>query len=302
MMNLFKRKLNNVLPQQLEGREIRIIGPRRAGKTTFLAALSCLPSLEPEGFVTSVEPRDDITESFVEMASDILKTGSDFAPTDFSQQPLYSFDISLRPSFRNQPLLKAADTAIKMRISCREYAGEFLHLLSTSNHSEELRSLIDDCSFASGLILVVDATASKLDAEYARSFEVLQYELKKRLQMQGVQLNDYRIALVLSKCEQSEIWINRKKIETFIDLKFFESQSVMKKWKNDWGCTTNSFFCSAFGMKGNNPPRPNVKILNRAKGITRAVIDSPEFWRPFGLAAPLYWLQTGIDDQRFREF
>ncbi|MFN6460764.1 MAG: hypothetical protein RMZ41_002820 [Nostoc sp. DedVER02] len=300
MMNLFKRKQSNQLPPELESREVRIIGPRRAGKTTFLAALAHLPKLEPEGFVKSVESRDNTTEELVEMARDILETGSDFAPTDISRQPLYSFDISLKPSSRNFPLISISKPT-SIRVSCREYAGEFLSQLCINKDSEDLSSFIDDCSFASGLILLIDATASKSDAEYGRAFEILQRELKQRLQRQGIPLNDYRIALVLSKCEQSEIWVHRKDLDRFIELKFFETQSAIARWKNDWNCTTNSFFCSAFGMKGSNPPRANVKVLNKAKGITRAVIDSPEFWRPFGLVAPLYWLQTGIDDRKFRE-
>ncbi|MFE4105951.1 TRAFAC clade GTPase domain-containing protein [Almyronema epifaneia] len=295
MMNLF-RQLNRPLPPQTS-REIRIVGPRRAGKTTFLAALARFPNVDPNGPIQLIVPRDEATAALAEMAKDILETGSDFAPTDFSKQPLYSFEMTLKPSLWSP----RSRNATPIRVTCREYAGELLQHLVTNRTAPEIQDYIEDCSFASGLILLVDATASQADAEYASAFEILQRELKPRLKSQGTDLSTYRISTVFSKCEQNEIWVHRKDIRRFQTLKFDETTAVISAWTKDWGCTTNSFFCSAFGFKSRNPPEPNVQILSRSQGVTRAMIASPEFWRPTGLAAPLYWLQTGSDHPKLRE-
>jgi Double-GTPase 1 len=295
MMNPFKRPNRQLLSQT--SREIRIMGPRRAGKTTFLAALVRFPNVDPSGLIQSIIPRDDATAELVEMAKDILETGSDFAPTDLSEQPLYSFEITLKPSL----LSSLSRNVTPIRVTCREYAGELLQHLVTNRTAPEIQNYIEDCSFASGLMLLIDATASRSDAEYASAFEVLQRELKPRLKSQGIDLSAYRIATVFSKCEQNEIWVHRKDIRRFQALKFDETTAAITAWTRDWGCTTNSFFCSAFGFKSRNPPEPNVQILSRSQGITRAMITSSEFWRPTGLVTPLYWLQTGSDHPKLRE-
>ena len=107
-------------------------------------------------------------------------------------------------------------------------------------------------------------------------------------------LNNYRIAVVFSKAEQSQVWTHRRNIKRFMRLKFPKTYQVLQQWSLQWKSLINYFFCSAFGMKG-NPPTPNVEVTNRENGVTLGIIARKEAWRPFGLVAPIYWLYTGED-------
>ncbi|MFM6139519.1 MAG: hypothetical protein ACKPCP_36180 [Sphaerospermopsis kisseleviana] len=162
-------------------------------------------------------------------------------------------------------------------------------------------SYLDDCATASGLLILIDSTATKTsDKEYAQALENLQRELNERLSINNGGLQNYRIAVVFTKCEQppaSGYWPN---IDTFLGLKFPNVKNTLNKWRNNWGCSTNYFFCSTFGTKG-TPPRPNFKKKNRDAGGTYGVIDKPGVWRPLGLVAPLYWLATGKEDNQLRD-
>ncbi len=311
MIEVFKRIINSIIrffrsmfnglrrrTRDLPGNpDLRIIGARRSGKTTFMAALAYWPNAKPDSPIESVNPFDDDTARLIAMAQDILENGLPFAGNypveDLSQLPLYTLLIEIKPAF-------SLGGNLRFQVSCREYPGELIEdLRNRSTASRGLSNYLDDCADGSGLLLLIDGTA-KEDRKYAQAFDRLKTELNIRLTGQGKNLSSYRIAVVFSKTEQGTVWIHRYDIKKFISLKFPQTQNTIQKWRKEWGCSVNYFFCSAFGMKG-NPPQPNVRIEERDREGTRSVIDRPQYWRPFGLVAPIYWLHTGKDDQRLRK-
>ena len=102
-----------------------------------------------------------------------------------------------------------------------------------------------------------------------------------------------RIAFVMSKCEQSELWVNRHKPRELAIMRFPQVHRKLQSWENMGGGQVDYFTTSAFGMLGTRFPEPNSKRLNRDRDGTTSIIKDPKRWRPFGLVAPIYWLCTG---------
>lgn len=77
--------------------KILIIGPRAAGKTTFLAALAYLNDLGLRKPLLSVTPLNLDTERLREDARNILAKGGQFTPTENS--PVYRFQFEVNAYF-----------------------------------------------------------------------------------------------------------------------------------------------------------------------------------------------------------
>lgn len=276
--------------------DIRIIGPRSAGKTTFMAALARWANPQLNSPILSVTPFGDDAVKLIQLANDILEQGLTLAPTrkdiDANNLPLYSLLIELKAAF---PIARD----IRFQISCREYAGEIINDLRNIAPTIDLSSYLDDSANSSGLLLLLDGS-SREDENYSQAFARLQTELVERLTARDISLSNYRIAVVFNKAELTQVWIHRHQIDKFVNLKFPKTKATLQQWSKNWGCSVNYFFCSAFGMKG-NPPQPNFKKISRDGGGTYGAIAKPSVWRPFGLVAPIYWLYTGKDDKRLRD-
>lgn len=293
--------------QDLQGSpDIRIVGPRSAGKTTFMAALARWPNANPDSPIQSVEPFDDQTSKLIGMAQDILENGLPIAGSLYAdtpdQLPRYTILVQLKPTFLTHPIIRLRGGNVKFQVSCREYPGElFKDLRNDGTSKNALSTYLEDCADASGLLLLIDGTA-KEDSIYSQALTKLQGELNWRLTGKNISLSSYRIAVAFSKSEQAQVWIHRHNIQRFINLRFPQTQATLQKWSRDWGCAVNYFFCSAFGMKGSYPnSNPNVRVETIDRQGTYGVIDKTQYWRPFGLVAPIYWLHTGEDDPRLRE-
>lgn len=280
--------------------EIRIIGGRSSGKTTLMAALAYWPNGNPQNSpIQSVEPFDTETAQLIDMAQDILENGQQLPPSRLGQQSLYSLIIQLKANFLLNPLAATIGRNIRLQVSCREYSGELVEQLRNNLDDLNLNNYLDDCALASGLLVLIDGT-SMLDREYAQALDKLQSELNFRLTNNNRDKRKYRIAFVFSKAEHPQVWNYQKNIKQFIGLRFPKTQIALQNWRRIWGCQVACFFCSAFGTMG-DPPQPNCKIIHQDDKATRAVIYRPQFWKPFGLIAPIYWLHTGQGDVRLRQ-
>jgi hypothetical protein len=301
-LNSFMQNLTQIFnlrnrPRELSGEsEIRIIGPRRSGKTTFLAALARWPNARKDSPIESVDPFDDNTAILVNQAQDILENGLQFAgnyaPEDPNHLPLYTLLITMKSAFFGRSL--------RFQITCKDHPGEIFEDLRSRNLFEgKIDQYLGDITNVSGFLILIDGTSLE-DREYAQALTSLKDELNIRLVGQGKNLRDIRIAIAFSKVENAQVWIYRQDIQGFMNRRFFQSTQALARWKKEWGCSMNYFFCSAFGTIG-SPPEPNTRAIIIDRGATCAGIKRPEFWRPLGLVAPIYWLYTGKDDKRLRK-
>ena len=91
--------------QQLIGNDIRIIGSRKSGKTTYLASLLRLPEELKKQFPgLKITPTSDDAEELIGEAKNILEKGSLLSGTDikYGDEPYFSFQIQI-PTTKNLP-------------------------------------------------------------------------------------------------------------------------------------------------------------------------------------------------------
>lgn len=294
---------------QLRGSgDIRIIGPRASGKTTFMAALVHWPNGDPERSPIQdiIAANDEDTQKLKDMARDILENSQTLPPTRLGELPLYNFTIELKPNFLLNPIAAATGRNVRMSVSATDYAGELFTLLREEPRNPDLQLYLDECQYASGILILIDGT-SITDRDYADSLAKLEYELNLRFTNNNIDKKRYRIALVFSKAEQRTVWNryydqNSKEFRTqdFIKDRFPKTKQILQRWQRNWGCSVACFFCSAFGIMG-NPPEPNCSSRIAGRDGTSAVIARHEYWHPFGLVAPIYWLYTGQGNIQLRK-
>lgn len=292
-------------PQELVGQgDIRIIGDRASGKTTYLTALAYWPNHNAnESTIQSIEPFDAETGKLYEMAQTFLEQGKPLAPTqntdDPEDMPLYTFLIDLKPKFN---LFNRKKNNLRIQLSCREYGGELFYDLTNAELFEnttqptaiKLNFYLDDCASASGLMLLLEGQERAKDAMYSKALNIMKEQLTIRLANNNQPTKNQRIAIVLTKAEQGAVWGNRKDILGFLQRKFPKTSSTLRNWSIQWKCPIEYFVCSAFGIiPGVN--KPNVQ------GGTTGTIAQPQFWKPFGLVSPLYWLYIGKNDPRLND-
>lgn len=290
-------------PINLRGNgDIRIIGPRASGKTTFMAALVHWPNRDPEHSpIQSITPADGVdTQRLKDMARDILENSQALPPTRLEEVILYNLTIDLKPDFTLNPIAAVIRRDVRMSVSATDYSGELFALLRDNPNDPDLQLYLDDCQYATGLMIIIDGTSTN-DRFCSDALNVLKRELTLRFQHNNIDTRRYRIALVFSKAEQTLVWNFHKqnKVTDFTKQRYRQTRYTLQEWRKQWGCSVGCFFSSAFGTM-DNPEQANCRVISRSANATFAVIDRPEFWEPFGLIAPIYWLYTGQGNIQLR--
>jgi GTPase SAR1 family protein len=295
----FKKKDRQVMPEQLDetiqsNAVLRVIGDRASGKTTYLAALARWPNAESSGPIQSVIPLNEDGEELISQARNLLEQGLRLEPSalteDAEQLKDYSLQVILKEQFpwtNPQANLKLGLT--KLNINCKDYAGEFFSDLLHQPSTPQLVSYMEDCLQATGLLLLVDGTSYRLDSEYVKGID----KLLTTLENFKSKSSKLRIAMVLTKCEQPELWTNRFKPEETSKNRFPKVCQRLETWKAVSSGSVDYFATSAFGVIGNQRPEPNSKRIDRNELGTQSIIKDPKKWQPFGLISPIYWLCTG---------
>jgi hypothetical protein len=282
MLNLFKKKNQTPLQSSVV---LRVIGDRASGKTTYMASLARWPNADPDSPVQAVTAVDEGGEELISKAQNILEQGLELEKTrleNISHLPDCTLQISLKEKKIGSPLFN-------LNISSKDYSGEFFDDLLHQSQNPQLEEYLEDCLQANGIMFLVDGSSRRKDLEYANGLDKLLLALDRN----DINGSKRRIALVLNKCEQSDLWVNRDKPGFLASARFPQVCRKLQSWQQMGGGDIEFFTASAFGMLGNKYPEPNVNLLNRSRGGVRAVIKNPKLWRPFGLVAPIYWLAKG---------
>ena len=302
--SLFEQVNNpkNPIINILDDKSIRIIGDRGAGKTTFMAALASLSRTDSE-IPFLVFPQNRESQTLLYATEEILRQGLSLPPTNVNileELPFYSFRILLKPSLFIQPFAAIRGKTIEMNISFKEYPGELFNDLKNNRQDRQLYSeYLDDCATVSKLLFLIDGN-TRDDRGYTESCTRLSEEINQRLNNNKEILNQYRIAIVISKCEEPLLWIYRYKAEELMYSKFPKTKRYFEQLNKSWGCKIAYFACSSFGVLGKSP-RPNFTFMHTDERGTIGVIRDPAKWKPFGLLAPIYWLDTGKHDPRLQQ-
>jgi hypothetical protein len=281
---------------------LRVIGDRASGKTTYMAALASWPNAEPSSPVESVTAFNDDGTALIDKAEVLLKQGLPLEPstkeTDVLNVPDYAIRIMLKGQFSwRNPKLSQGNQLVTLVISCKDYSGEFFKDLQNSPNDPYLQSYLQDCSQATGIMVLIDGMALDRDPIYANSIEKFFVALD-RIDLDETQR---RLALVISKCEQPELWVKRHTPREMFHQRFRNTYARLDSLNKVGGVEVEYFAVSALGMLGRNYPGPNAQLISRDQGGVAATLKDPLRWRPFGLIAPIYWLCTGERHKKLDE-
>jgi hypothetical protein len=281
---------------------VRIIGDRGSGKTAYIASLAYWPNADPSSAVQTVTSVNSLTNELVAQAQNILEQGLEMEGSDLNDSITdvkdYSLSIVLKGQFS---FLQNVNTTIKnvqavmkpqlvkLNISCKDYAGEFFADLVHKVGDSKLEDYLEDCLLANGIMFLADGTAHRKDSEYANGLDKFLIALD-RTDISRIQR---RIAFVMTKCEQSELWVNRHNSRELAQARFPQTFRKLQAWQQTGGGQVDYFTTSPFGILGSRSPEPNSVKIKRDRDGTTSCIKDPKRWRPFGLVAPIYWLCTG---------
>jgi hypothetical protein len=293
MRDLFKKYTASVFEPTQSSAVIRVIGDRSAGKTAFMASLARWPNADPKSPVQTVTPVGEAGEELVSKAQNILEQGLQLPPTPLDANAADVKDYTLRITLKGQfswknPKATMGSQLVNLNISCKDYAGEFFSDLLQRSGNPMLQDYMEDCLQATGIMFLLDGNSRRKDFEYATALDKFLTSIDRT----DINVGARKIALVLTKCEQSELWVNRHKPNFLAEACFPQVCKKLQAWQQDAG-RVDYFTASAFGMLGHKYPEPNVNLLGRGRNGVAAVIKDPKCWRPFGLVAPIYWLCTG---------
>jgi len=285
---------DNTLNSQQSSAAIRVVGDRSAGKTTYMASLARWPNASPDSPVERVLPIGEDSEKLVESAQNILEQGLELEPTplytEVTKVKDYTLSITLKNKFKLGRLRFGRGLKpMTLNINCKDYSGEFFSDLLQQSMNPQLQAYLEDCLEASGILFLVDGMGNGKDREYARGLE----KFLIKLDQVSMELSQRRVAFAVTKCEQSELWVNHEKPTFLASKRFPQTYKTLEAWQKDGSGAFDCFATSAFGMVGTKYPKPNAKRLSRERGGVTSIIEDPKRWRPFGLVAPIYWLSTG---------
>jgi hypothetical protein len=294
MLNIFKKGSSEGASNQY-GAVIKVIGYRSSGKTSFMAALARWPNASSNSPVQSVTAIDEASQELIDKARRILEEGLQLEMTkldaDANEAKNYNLNIKLKDKFSwRNPQVGENNRMIDLNLNCKDYAGEFFTDLLQATNNARLDSYLADCVLANGIALLIDGSSHRMDAEYALGLD----KFLRALDLNELETRERRIAVILTKAENGEIFANRDKpARITVSRRFPNVHERLQAWHNSKAGKVDFFRASAFGTIGSNPPEPNTTIIQRGVEGTTAVIRRPKLWKPFGLISPLYWLCTG---------
>ncbi len=293
---LGKSKQKNPPPTAPLNPQIRTIGDRRSGKTTYIAALAYWPNAKPNSPVQTIEPIDDNAKKLIAKAQNILEQGEEFQGTNLQnidEVEDYVLQISLKKEFTPRFLSSNQDpsSSLTITIYCKDYSGEFFSDLINDPTRDILEEYLEDCSQADGIILLIDGTSFRRDRDFARGIEEF-FRRLDQIDETGTR-KQRRVAMVFNKCEQPELWIQSDRPRQLAESRFPKVLKALENWEERGYIVVDYFAASAFGMLGSFKLEPNVKNIQRDNLGVKSIIQKPKQWRPFGLVAPLYWLASG---------
>lgn len=270
---------------------IRVIGPRSSGKTSYLAALAYWPDKNrpkesqrgPHQNI-KLHALNDETRELSDKAQNIILQGESLEPTDPSggidALPFYSFGLEVKPKFKEAELIN---------IAVRDYPGEIFDELTdpdTVNHIHQ--EFIDECleDSVDGCLILLSNWEKGSDPDIRRAVA----KFADHMHYQG-RLNNLRLAIAMSKCERGELWPGR--LDPEIDLFHQHLPTTTDFLQKAIPKQNLKFYAvSTFGVLGRNNPRPNREDVIGTQNA-HSTLRSPKKWNPHGLIEPLYWLSKG---------
>ncbi len=266
---------------------IRVIGPRSSGKTTYLAALAYQPEQTKRGGRAknyTIQALNDETRELAAKAENIIVEGDSLEPTGLQYRtidelPFYSFNIDVN-------FILGKREGINLAI--RDYPGEIFDELELGLANSLYQEFIDECLMKDvvGCLILLTEWKKGTDKSYSRVLERF-----TELMDSHDRANDLRLAVAMSKCERGELWPGR--LDPEVDLFDVHLPKTKATLRAKIPAKNLRFYAiSTFGVLRRNDPRPN-RVDEMGTDGRNSVLREARRWKPYGMIAPLYWLSTG---------
>ena len=266
---------------------IFVIGPRKSGKTTYLAGLAYWSqrkkALRQKSMFT-VHPVNEDARYLIEQARNIILSGESLEGTTIplggvSDLPIYSFQIEV------ERRLKKKET---INLVVKDAAGEIFDELESGSVKSEHEDFFQDFLMkdVGGCLILLTDWQGDSDDSYTQKLstftDLIDFYERNR---------DLRVAVAISKCERGELWPGR--LDPELDLFNLHLPQTKLLLRTKIAPENLRFFAlSTFGVLGRNDPRPN-RMDELGSNSIQSVLREPEQWQPYGMFSPLYWLSTG---------
>ena len=265
---------------------ICIIGPRASGKTTYLAGLCYYSEYGGSRSKYIVSPLNDESWELKYQAEETLLKGLSFDATGnyvhtVDDLNYYSFKIEVKRGLF-QP------RSVQIILNVRDYPGEvFENILYASKTDSIHEEFINECLMPDvvGCLLLFTEWESSKDDFYSKL-------IRRFLELMDEhgRIHNYRLAVVMSKCERGEIWPGRMDPET--DLFGVYLKKTLNTLKEGIPKQNLRFFAlSTFGVLGDHDPRPNRDDA-LGSGGRASTLRKSACWKPYNLIEPLCWLNN----------
>lgn len=270
--------------------DIIVIGPRKAGKTTYLAALSYrFQSVRDQTLGIEVEAIGNHAESLKDDAQNILYQGARLDrtfPKNLEDIPNYKFNINIPGN-----LLRQAQPR-QIEINVKDYAGEIFDDLDEDPVPERLEEYLKSFADTTRWLLLLNDWEPFLNERERPTDE--HCEKVVTVLLNKADKNALRLAVVMSKCERGELWPGRQEPERDIfAVRLPKTRAALKKFFKANPNHLEFFACSAFGVIAPSQPLPNRRNVIRNDYSMAVIKDRDDVWQPYGLITPLVWLKTG---------
>lgn len=291
-------------PETEFGADVRVIGDRDAGKTTYLAALAYYPNKLSHSPIASIAWQRD-SAKLVQDAKRLLEDGLTFEPSrlrDINKLAEYDLRITFKDDFSKQVISPIISRPMTLMLTFRDYPGELFDLVHAYLQAQSspqgqlalrdpLKSYVENCISSTGILFLADGRAMNRDGEYATQID----QLLKLMVLRTERAYPWKVALVLTKCEQYDLFVHRNRPEFLAKSRFPELCEKLQFWSSRRTIETSYFVVSAFGRLGNDvyAESNSRKIDPNSDKPGRFYLMEPDRWRPFGIVAPVYWLCTG---------
>lgn len=265
---------------------IRVIGPRSSGKTTYLAGLAYWP--QNSGTASSqqfkIVPLNEDTEKLASKAENLIVQGSQLEPTTMTSiydLTSYSFQIEVKPRFKSRQVFN---------LVAKDYPGEVFEGMDAMTRSPSQEDFMRECldEDVEGCLVLLTDWDAQADKFYKRLFTQFLKEMDRRDRTANL-----RLAVAISKCERGELWPGRLYPEIDVFKAYLPETLALLRAKVPQK-NLQFFALSTFGVLSRIDPRPN-RIEMVGERSSKAVLRATErdSWRPYGMIDPLYWLNTG---------
>jgi hypothetical protein len=277
--------------------EIRVIGARSSGKTTYLATLAVLPSGLLQKYPNlEVIPRNDEATALRKRALDTITNQGKIAGDAFDADQLHNlkdYDFLIKiPRGKKR-------SSIELELLAKDFPGEFFEHIPIPHQWKKITPWVDDLfTTVSWMVMMTDWEPERDTSLYLPAFTKLCEEIRER-EIRNPEIEKLRIAVVMAKCERGELWPCRlDPDEDLFEVRLPETYKHLTKTLTP--DRLQFFACSAFGVLGSRrdrdfDPRPNCYLPDDGSPEEKnAYLREPDRWYPYGLIPPLYWLATGI--------